>query len=61
MPTYLLAFVITDYPYKKTERIAENGVILRTFSKNNSNETGQIDFLKLSSDVIGIFSVMILT
>ena len=59
MPTYLLAFVITNYPYQKTERIMENGVILRTFSKANAHETGGINYLNLSSDVVDFFSVMI--
>jgi len=59
MPTYLLAFVITDYPYQKTERVAENGIILRTFSKSVANETSQIDYLQLTSDAIGFYSVML--
>ena len=59
MPTYLLAFVITDYPYQKTEQVAENGIILRTFSKPVANKTGQIDYLQLTSDAIGFFSVML--
>ena len=59
MSSYLLAFVITNYPYRKTERTMENGVILRTFSKAKAHETGGINYLNLTSDVVDFFSVMI--
>lgn len=58
MSTYLLAFVITNYPYRKSERKTENGVTLRTFNmKDDNNST---DILDLSSNVIDAFSGMIL-
>ena len=63
MPTHLLSFVVTNYPYLGYEKVTNDGIILRTFHKGAAKDANftdiSMEILDLSINAVNVFTGLV--